>query len=288
MNRVAILGLGLMGGSLGLALRRIPCGAHVAGYARRPEARHNAELGGVVDSIHEDPAEAVVDADIVVMCVPILQTATLVRNVSNQLKESCIVTDVGSTKGCLATDIPPLLPHGGAVFIGSHPVAGSDGQGLKAARGDLYDGAVVVITPGDGDMPGESVERLEDFWKSMGSKILRMSPEEHDEVLARTSHLPHMISALLAVTVGRDPGCPALDVLCGAGFRDTTRLARGSPTLWSDVLETNRVLVSSELRAFRKHMDHLIDCLERRDVGAWNIVLEKARATRNRLDEQCP
>lgn len=284
MSRVAILGLGLMGGSLGLALRAVG-GVSVAGYARRAATRDAAVARGVVEDIYVTPAEAARGADMVVACVPILQIEALLRAALPGIGEGSLVTDVGSTKAELERIIRPLVASVGAHFVGSHPICGSDEQGIEASRADLYRGAIVVVAePESGGEPA-AAGRVAAFWKSVGARVLAMPAGIHDRILARTSHLPHMISSLLAATVAREPMPESTAGLCGPGFRDTTRLARGAAAVWSDILSTNRDAVLIELGAYRDELNSLIHVLEENNVDAWTGILEQAKSARERMDK---
>lgn len=282
MNRVAILGLGLMGGSLGLALRRRGYSGRIVGYARRPETREVALADGAVDEVAAEPQTAVRDADVVVICVPILATAGLVEACVPGLKQGAVVTDVGSTKAALADAIGPMLAGTGAFFVGSHPIAGSEQQGLEGARADLYEGATVVVTPGDG-CETAAVAATDALWRSVGARIVHMPASNHDEILARTSHLPHMIAAVLASTVGRGPSHEEMAPYCGTGYRDTTRIAAGSPAVWMDILRTNRRAIAEELTVCREVLAHLIDAIrEVRDEDV-EAFLQQAKQIRESM-----
>ncbi len=282
MNRIAILGLGLMGGSLGLALKARQFRGRVCGYARRSETRAEALRMKAVDEVFERPADAVRDADFVVFCVPILSIPELSSACREALKPGALVTDVGSTKAELISKVSDILEGTSAIYIGSHPVAGSEQQGLEAARPDLYEGAVVVVTPAPGQ-DAQAATRVKDFWKGLGAVVRTMEPGEHDRVMARTSHLPHLVSAALALAVGRDGDLDALGRFCGSGFRDTTRIADGSPAVWHDIIASNRESVAAELRAFESALKRLADTIERSDSEALRTFLEEGRARRRAL-----
>ncbi|MEM7391089.1 MAG: prephenate dehydrogenase, partial [Verrucomicrobiota bacterium] len=233
MRRISILGLGLMGGSLGLALRG--SGWSRAGWARRSEVRDEAMEQDAVDEVFADPAEAVREADLVVICLPIQRIPELVGTIRDALKSGVIVTDVGSTKSTLMKTCGEILASTDGVFIGSHPIAGSEQQGLGAARADLYHEAVVVVTP-EGAL--DDNHPLVEFWQSLGSVVRVMSAEEHDRYLARTSHLPHMVASVLARTVGRDR-LDETGFFCGTGFRDTSRVGGGAATNRCDNVQSH-------------------------------------------------
>ncbi|MDD3275549.1 MAG: prephenate dehydrogenase/arogenate dehydrogenase family protein [Kiritimatiellales bacterium] len=250
MQTIAILGTGLMGSSLGLALRKrnVPVRIHV--YARRAETREVAVNLGIANAVFADPAKAVQDADLIVFCVPVLTIPELAKACCTGLKSGAVLTDVGSTKACLNKLMPDVLAGTGAEFIGSHPICGSEQQGIEAGSSDLYERAVTVVTPSM--LSNEaSLEKVSNLWKNAGSSVVVMDAVAHDKILAATSHLPHVVAAALALSAG-DSG-----LFCGSGFRDTTRIADGSPQVWSDIVRTNAPALTESLKTFRDRLDSL-------------------------------
>ncbi|HSR88003.1 MAG TPA: prephenate dehydrogenase/arogenate dehydrogenase family protein [Pontiella sp.] len=278
---IAILGLGLMGTSLALALKKRGYTGRLLGYARRGETRNAALQHGMFDAVFGDPADCVSDADIVVVCVPIWTIADLAKKIINALKPGAIVTDVGSTKSELLKTMEPLFRESHACFLGSHPIAGSEKTGIDAADPDLYDGRLTVVCPAE-DTPVEAQQAVIDLWKSAGSEVVEMSPAAHDAMLASTSHLPHMVAAALARSVaGGDPAFKA--DFCGTGFKDTTRVASGSADMWVDIIDTNRMALEAELDRFHEELQGLIRILRSGngdDIRRW---LEEAAAARNQI-----
>jgi len=233
---VAILGPGLIGGSLALALAERSLTRRLMIYARSPhalDAIRTAVLTG-------NPSEAVRDADVVVLCVPIEAMPALVHEFRDALKPTALVTDVGSVKESVDNDLAPLLENR-ALWIGSHPMAGSDQAGFIAARPDLFDGAAVVLTP-TRHTQHDAVHRAEDFWRAVGARIFTYEPKHHDLLIAQISHLPHLLAAAL-VNQASEEACQ----LAGGGFRDTTRVASGSPELWAEILLANSPAITRQL-----------------------------------------
>jgi prephenate dehydrogenase len=289
IDSISILGLGLMGGSLGLALKKFAPSVRIAGYARRRITRVRALECGAVDEVFEFPDAAVRGAGAVVACVPVQTIPGIVREALPGLAQGAVVTDVGSTKANLCRELSGDVADRGGRFVGSHPIAGSELEGLDAARADLYQRAVVVVTPDDG-VEGSltSAKLIGEIWEAAGAMVVTMSPEEHDVILAKTSHLPHMIAALLAATVAVDGELDRKSLFCGQGFHDTTRVAAGSPRVWLDILRTNRKSVYHELTSFRNRLDEVISWLDSKDFPALESFLAESKAVKEQLTANRP
>jgi prephenate dehydrogenase len=280
-QKIALLGLGLMGSSLGLALKQRGFKGKILAYARREETRMRALEKGVVDVAFSDPKKAVETADLVVVCVPIWSIAKLIEEILPALKPGAIVTDVGSTKSKLLETTTPLFEDSSAFFIGSHPIAGSEKTGIDAGDPELYQNRLAIICP-TAKTPEQARETLSNLWQSVGSEVLEMSPKNHDAILAATSHLPHMVAAALARSVAGDQPAEKAK-FCGAGFKDTTRVASGSPDMWVDIIDTNRVPLATELEHFHDELKSLIQILREgnsNDIRQW---LQEAASARNQI-----
>ena len=282
IDTLAIVGLGLMGASLGLAVRARGLARHVVGSARREETRTEALQRGIVDAVHATALEAVRDADLVVFCLPVLSIPESVQGCRAALRKGCVVTDVGSTKAELAQAIVPLLSDTGACFVGSHPIAGSEQTGLAAARADLYANAVVVMTPPDGrSAAGSAAVRA--LWEGVGSTVVVMTPEAHDRMLARTSHLPHLAAAALVRTaLAGDPGAAGF---CGSGFRDTTFTFIAFKAIWHDIVKTNHAALETELAAFASEITQLRQLIADGKFDAVRRWLAEARRMRDKVTD---
>ena len=276
---ISIVGLGLMGASLAMALRQRNYAGRLVAYARRAETRAEALARGIVDAAFDDPDAAVKEASLVVLCAPIRSCVELAADIAPMLRPDALVTDVGSTKGWICRQMAGILPKG--AFVGSHPIAGSEKQGLQAASADLYENALTVVA-GHLDVPEEAAERVVALWQSAGSRTCRMEPEDHDRLLARTSHLPHVAAAALAKAIGRD-GAAQVGAFCGTGFYDSTRVASGSIEMWNDILATNAPAVAEELRAFKMEVERVYDDLQAGRFGEVATFLERAREAREDL-----
>jgi len=280
-QNIAVLGMGLMGSSLGLALRKRGFEGRITAYARRAETRKLALDNHVADVVFADPAKAAVDADIVVICVPIWSIVKLAESIVSSLKDGAVVTDVGSTKSILMKMMKPLFSGSKAYFVGSHPIAGSEKTGIEAGDPDLYEGRLTVVCSSE-DTPESAAETVSNLWKCAGSEVCRMSPAQHDAMLASTSHLPHMVAAALAHSVAHGDIETKAD-FCGTGFRDTTRVASGSADMWVDIIDTNRAALEAELDHFHAELQGLIKILRSgnsEDIRNW---LEAAAAARDKI-----
>jgi prephenate dehydrogenase len=279
---VSIVGLGLMGASLGQAIRDRRVFPRVTGWARRAETRRLARAAGL--EVAETLAESVRPADLVVLCTPVLTFEQLLTDIRPHLKPGAVVTDVGSTKVEVIAAAEKVLSGAGVCFVGSHPMAGSEKTGWEAGRADLYEKATVIVVPPvtPGPAASAAVARVVELWTGVGGRVVQMTARVHDDLVARTSHLPHLLSALLVQTVARD-GTESVRDLCGPGFRDTTRLADGSPEMWHDIVQTNRPVIAAELRALRDQLDLFLKQLEAGDGESVRAYLDGARVLREKL-----
>jgi prephenate dehydrogenase len=276
-DKVAILGVGLLGASLSLAMRRSGLCKTIAGYGRREENLKRAMSSGVIDDYYLTAREAVEGADLVVLCTPVGLFTEIVSGIRQALKKGAIVTDVGSVKGRLVSDIEALMPEG-VCFIGSHPIAGGDKSGIDEARHDLFAGARCVITPTERS-DSNALARVVSLWSEMGCRVEELNPFLHDEIFALMSHLPHLVAYALVNTVdslNRD----RIDY-SGGGFRDSTRIAMSSPELWRDISRFNRENLLAVLDVFRDNLDRISKCIEDND-WEW-LEKEFARAQKLRM-----
>lgn len=280
-NRIAIIGLGLMGGSLGLALKQKGLARVVAGFARRAETRELALELEIADQVFERAQDAVQDADLIVFCTSVGSIPELVDACRAQLAEGAVLTDVGSCKAEIVRRVEALFPRGAVPFIGSHPIAGSERQGLGAATATLYQDALVALTPTRRTAP-EAQAQVTRLWQGVEARVQIISPQAHDRLLAKTSHVPHLMAALLAACVGRTQA-ERVGPFCGSGFFDTTRIAEGDPRLWRDIIGANRREVREELRSFSKQLEHLLDILKSGDQEVIEQFLQTSRLRRRAL-----
>ncbi len=238
-QKITIIGVGLLGGSIGLAVKKRRLAGEIAGFVRHAASFKECEKAGAVDFTTTDLLAAVSNADFVILCTPLAQMLPLARQMLPALKRGAIVTDVGSVKAGVVRELEPLIAKAGAHFIGSHPMAGAEKTGVVASRADLFAGAACVVTATK-RTNATALRKVEQFWKSLGARVLKLSPELHDTLVSRSSHLPHVLAATLVNLVLHPAQPKAQAALCATGFRDTTRIASGSPEMWRDIALANR------------------------------------------------
>jgi prephenate dehydrogenase len=262
---MTLVGVGLLGGSLGLAIRERRLAAFVAGYVRRPSSVVECEKLGAVDKATCDLLAAVERAELVVLCTPLAQMRSLVEQMLPALKKGAVVTDVGSVKSSVVQELESLVTRAGAHFVGSHPMAGAEKTGVGSARADLFRNAVCVVTPTRNSNKA-AVRKVQTLWKSVGGRLLKLAPKEHDRLVSRSSHLPHVIAAGLANFV-LSPGHPKEQAaLCANGFRDTTRIASGSTEMWRDIALANQENLSIALKEFIAELSNFQRALNNGDA----------------------
>jgi prephenate dehydrogenase len=275
-TRVAILGLGIIGGSLGLALNQGK-DMEVAGYDRDPETMEQAlQMGAVkwTGSLRELSAWA----DCIFLCTPINTLVDIAREAARFCRKGCLITDVGSTKQGIVRVFDDLAEMG-LRGVGGHPMAGSERQGITGADRYLFENAVYVLTPG-GNTPQGAVEELSLLLGPTGAHIITMDAEKHDRLVAMVSHLPHLVaSALVSMLQGQDEAL----ALAAGGFRDTTRVAGGNPELWTEILLSNRRLLAEQLEAFTEQLTHLKDMLKEDRALELHDFLSTARRIREAM-----
>jgi prephenate dehydrogenase len=277
-EKVTLIGVGLLGGSIGLALRQRKLAREVYGFVRRQDAVRESVRAGAVTRAGTDLLAAVQGADLIILCTPIAQMERLAGQLIPALKKGAVVTDVGSVKAPVVRTLSPMIRQAGAQFVGSHPMAGSENGGVKAARPGLFIDAVCVVTP-QAASGKAAVRQVERFWESLGARVLTMDAALHDKLVSRASHLPHLLASALAAQV-LDPRQDKRQAdLCATGFRDTTRVASSSPEMWRDIALANRKNLVRDLAQFEKRLLALRKCLERAD----EIQLERFLAEAQQL-----
>ena len=280
-EQITLVGVGLLGGSLGLAVKQRGLARRVVGLVRRPESAVECRALGVVDDTSLDAPTAVKGSDLIVHCAPISQMRALTDAFLPGLAPGAIVTDVGSEKTGVVRELEPLVSSAGGRFVGCHPMAGGEQTGVGNARANLFENATVVIAPTP-NSDSAALEKLSAFWMELGANILKTEPETHDQLVARSSHLPHVTAAALAAAV-LAPDQPAdLGRVCGPGFRDTTRIASGSPAMWRDIAIENRENLTRSLDALIGRLETIKASLGANDAEAVEAFFRTAKERRDK------
>ena len=279
--RLAVIGVGLIGGSFALALKQAGKVSHVVGAGR---SRANLELAlerRVVDSIAPDAAAAAREADLVLVAAPVAQFASIFATLAPSLQPGAIVTDAGSTKRDVVAAARSALGARIAQFVPGHPVAGAELSGAAAATAGLFLDRRVVLTPLPENRP-ESIQRVEDAWKACGARITRLEPDEHDGVLAAVSHLPHLLAYALVHDIAKRGNAEQLFSYAAGGFRDFTRIASSHPEMWRDICIANRDRLATELRGYQAKLGVMERLLQAADAAGLEKLFAEARDARNR------
>ena len=280
IQRLAIVGVGLLGGSVAKAARGGDLAHEIVGVGR-DEARLGAALrDGTLDRVTTDLEAGVRDADVVLLALPVLAIEALLPRVWRAAADGVTVTDVGSTKAAIARRADELAAGRALAFVGSHPMAGSEQSGYGVARADLFQGATVIVTPTDRTEP-HAVKAVAAFWEAMGARVSALDPETHDAAVAAISHLPHLVAFALVDGVARfEPA--ALD-LAARGFKDTTRIAASDPDVWPEIFLANRAPLAASLEAFRRALAELEQAIARGTAAELRAALARIKAAREAM-----
>jgi prephenate dehydrogenase len=276
---LTIVGVGLIGGSIGLAAKERRVAGRVLGVGRRQGSLQKALARGAIDEGFLDIQQAISQADVAVFCTPVDLIAEQILLAAPRCKSGAVLTDAGSTKAALVRTLDGRLPAG-VSFVGSHPLAGSEKRGPEHADANLFGGKVTVVTP-TANIHGSIVDRVSSFWRALGSEVLVMDAEEHDRALALTSHMPHLVAAVLAALL-----TPDLIPLTASGFRDTTRVAAGDPAIWTGIFLQNRQAVLAGLDRLDASLDRFRRALETSDRAALDRLLTEAKWMRDAIDRR--
>jgi prephenate dehydrogenase len=280
-ERVAVIGVGLIGGSFALALKQAKACAHVVGAGRSAANLKRARELGVIDSIAPDAVAAAHNADLVLLATPVAQFLRLFREVASVLGPRALVTDGGSTKRDVIAAARAALGRKISQFVPAHPIAGAEKSGAEAASAELFRERRVILTP----LPENSestVKRAQDAWSACGARIARMDAEEHDAILGAVSHLPHVLAYALVHEFASREDAAQLFAHAAGGFRDFTRIASSHPEMWRDICIANSDRILDELRRYRKKLDALGKLLEAGDAAALEKLFAEARAARDK------
>ena len=285
ISRVAIIGLGLLGGSIGLAIKARGLGIATTGWDRDASVRERASARGLVDQVRDTAEAAVSGADLVILCVPVGAMGDAARAIAPGLSPHAIISDVGSSKAAVAEALAAALP--GACIIPAHPVAGTEQSGPEAGFATLFAGRWCIITPSEG-VDSAALEALGNFWTALGSKVELMDAAHHDLVLAVTSHIPHLIAYTIVGTASDLEDVTQSEVIkySAGGFRDFTRIAASDPVMWRDVFLTNKGAVLEMLGRFTEDLTALQRAIRSGDGDTLFDLFTRTRAIRRAVIEQ--
>jgi prephenate dehydrogenase len=280
-ERVAIVGVGLIGGSFSLALKERKLCRHVVGAGRSAANLALARERGVIDSSESDAAAAARGADLVLVAAPVAQFENIFLAIGPQLKPECVVMDAGSTKRDVVAAARKALAGKAAQFVPAHPIAGAEKSGAAAASADLFRGRRVVLTPLEENRE-KDVQGVADVWAAIGARVSRMTPEEHDGVFAAVSHLPHLLAYALVSDISTRADAAQLFGYAAGGFRDFTRIASSHPEMWRDICVANSDRLLKEIDRFSGELEKLKKLIEKKDAKALEKLFTDARAARER------
>jgi cyclohexadieny/prephenate dehydrogenase len=284
-QKIALIGFGLIGGSIARAARAQGLTGEIVTTARSKETRARVRELGLVDAVVESNAEAVRDADLVILGIPVGACGAVAEEIAGHLKSGAIVSDVGSVKGAVVREMAPHLPAG-IHFVPAHPVAGTEHSGPDSGFAELFINRWCILTPPDGTDP-DAVERLRAFWAALGARVEIMTPDHHDLVLAITSHLPHLIAYTIVGTADELAQVTSSEVIkfSAGGFRDFTRIAASDPIMWRDVFLANKEAVLEMLGTFNEDLSKLTRAIRRGDGEALFEHFTRTRAIRRGIVE---
>ena len=267
-GKMTIIGVGLLGASLAKACKERDLVEEVAGYGRNRENLEKARALKIIDHCPADLAEAVKDADLIVLCTPVTTIIPLIQNMIARIRPGALITDVGSVKEPIVKEPEKLVPKG-VFFVGSHPIAGGENSGLEASTANLYQGAKCIVTPTD-KTNNSALEKISALWQAVGMQIINLSAEEHDFVFGAVSHLPHIVVYALMNTLGslRTQDNREVTAFSGAGLKDITRIASSDPVMWRDICLSNRNHSLDLIDRFQNKLDEIRSTIEKGDGQA--------------------
>ncbi|WP_457332040.1 prephenate dehydrogenase [Rhizobacter sp. P5_C2] len=279
-NQLGVIGVGLMGGSFALALKRAGLVKRVVGYSKSPSTTERARKMGVIDVAAESALLAVSGSDIVLMAVPVSATEATFKAIRHLVEPHVLFMDVGSTKRDVVDAARRVLKERASAFVPAHPIAGKEVAGVAHADASLYTGRQVIITPLPQTSP-ELIQKATDVWSAIGAQVLRMTAENHDAAFAAVSHLPHMLAFAFFSSVAKQPAGKDFLSLAGPGFRDFTRIAASDPEVWRDILMSNREEILKQSMRFRHTLDALEHVIKTGNAEALEGLIRNASEARS-------
>ena len=285
MNKIVIFGVGLIGGSVALALKKAAAAPKIVGVGRNIENLKTAIDLGVIDEAESDIAKAVADADLVLIATPVAQTPKILEAIIPHLSAHTVVTDAGSTKSDIQAYVKNASKqvtnpqHFLSQFVGGHPIAGAEKSGVTAAKADLFIGKNVVLTPNE-NTSKDALKLVRELWQSAGANVSEMTAQAHDQIFAAVSHLPHLLAFALVNDLANRPNAKQLFDFAASGFRDFTRIAGSSPEMWRDISLANKTALLSELEAYQAEISALQHLLKNEDSQGLQTMFEHASQAR--------
>lgn len=273
--KLALIGVGLIGGSFALAVRAAGKFDHIVGFDSGPEAMRRALELGVIDEAARSVANAVNDAQLVMVAIPVGSIRGVLSEIAANISSTAIVSDVGSVKGSVVEDARCELGESFARFVPGHPIAGREHSGVEFADKELFSGKLFVSTPA-AQTSAQALNYVEGVWQALGCRVERMTPEDHDNIFAAVSHLPHLLAFALVGHVVANPSAARMLEAAGSGFRDFTRIAASSPSMWRDICLANNAAIARELAVYRERIDTLQKAILLKDARTIEHVLEAA------------
>jgi len=280
LKKLVVFGVGLIGGSVALALKKAGNAPLIVGVGRTQTSLNEALNLGVINTLETNIHEACSDADLILIAAPVAQTASILQSIKPHLNKQTIITDAGSTKNDVLACAKEILGEQFSQFVGGHPIAGAEKSGVTAAKEDLFLGKNVVLTPTT-ETNIHAVAGVAQFWKTCGANVSEMSAEDHDCIFAAVSHLPHLLAFALVDEIASRPNAEQLFNFAASGFRDFTRIAGSHPEMWRDICLANKSALLSELTAYQDELDQLKQLLEHKDGAALQALFERASMARN-------
>ena len=278
INKITIIGVGLIGGSLALALKERNLAKAVFGYGRDQTRLEEAQKSNVIDAFSTNIKEAIDEANIVVIATPVGTFKDILHQIEPLISSNVIITDVGSTKSDIVNIVNDVLKDNSSCFIPAHPIAGKERSGFEVSDSKLYDGKKVIITPQETNSP-ESIDVIDQMWKNVGADVDFMSAESHDNLLGMTSHLPHMLAfSLVNYLVDQNPNA---SIYAGGGFKDFSRIASGDAIMWRDICLQNKNQIMNHLKGYQSTLDDLLEAINDEDSEKLGQLFTTAKKTRD-------
>lgn len=280
VKKLVIFGVGLIGGSVALALKKAGVNTHIVGVGRTRNSLDEALNLGIIDVAESHIQAAVKDADVIMLAAPVAQTTQILKSIQPFLQPNTVITDAGSTKGDVLSSAKEVLGNQFKQFIGGHPIAGAEKSGAAAAMADLFVAKNVVLTPTD-ETSTNAVNTVTALWQSCGANVSTMRAEQHDAIFAAVSHLPHLLAFALVDDIASRPNAPQLFSFAASGFRDFTRIAGSHPEMWRDISLANRQALLDEINAFEQELGTVKQLLIQSDSAGLEALFERASHARN-------